>query len=62
MDVSRKALIATFIINLFLIALAVACIFVTKYNIVVLWLSVAMIALVLVSSVLIWVYGRGYRK
>ena len=62
MDVSRKTLIITLIVNLVLIAVCVTCTLVTKFNPVVLWLSVAVVALVLVSSVLIWVYGKEYRK
>lgn len=62
MDVSRKTLIITLIVNLVLIAVCVACTLITKFNPVVLWLSVAVVALVLVSSVLIWVYGKEYRK
>ena len=62
MDVSRRTLIITLIVNLLLIAVCVACILITKFNTVVLWLSVAVVALVLVSSVLIWVYGKEYRK
>ena len=41
MDISRKALIITFIINLLLIGIAAACVIVTKFNTTVLWLSIA---------------------
>lgn len=63
MDVSRKTLIATFIINIILIAIAVACMIITKFsNTAILWLSVAMIVLVCISSVMIWRYGKEFRK
>lgn len=63
MDVSRKTLIATFIINIILIAIAVTCMIITKFNnVAILWLSVAMIVLVCISSIIIWRYGKEFRK
>ena len=63
MDVSRKTLIATFIINILLIAIAVTCMIITKFsNVAVLWLSVAMVVLICISSVMIWKYGKEFRK
>ena len=62
MDISRKALIITFIINLLLIGIAVACVVVTKFNPTVLWLSIATLVLVLTSSVIIWRYGKEFKK
>lgn len=63
MDVSRKTLIATFIINILLIAIAVACMIITKFsNVAILWLSVAMVVLICISSVMIWRYGKEFRK
>ena len=63
MDVSRKTLIATFIINILLIAIAVTCMIITKFeNIVILWLSVAMVVLICISSVIIWKYAKEYRR
>lgn len=62
MDISKKTLIATFIINVILIAIAVTCMIVTKFNNVVLWLSVAMIILVCISSIIIWRYGKEFKK
>lgn len=62
MDISKKALIATLIINLVLIAISVTCMIVTKFNTVVLWLSVAMIILVCISSIIIWRYGKELKK
>ena len=63
MDVSRKTLIATFIINIVLIAIAVTCMIVTKFtNVAILWLSLAMIVLVCVSSIMIWKYGKEFKK
>lgn len=62
MDISRKTLIVTFIINLLLIGIAAACVIVTKFAPTVLWLSVATMLLVLTSSVIIWLYAREMRK
>lgn len=63
MDVSRKMLIATFIINIILIAIAVACMVITKFaNVAILWLSVAMVVFICISSVIIWKYGKEYRR
>jgi len=61
MDISRRTLLITFIINILLIAIAVTCMIVTKFNTVVLWLSVATVALVLFSSYIIWKYAREMR-
>jgi hypothetical protein len=62
MDISRKTLIVTFIINLLLIAIAAACMIITKFAPAVLWLSIATMLLVLTSSVIIWLYAREMRK
>ena len=62
MDISRKTLVVTFIINLLLIAIAATCMIVTKFAPVVLWLSIATMLLVLTSSVIIWLYAREMRK
>ena len=62
MDITKKTLIATFIINIVLIAIAVTCMIVTKFNTAILWLSVVMIILVCVSSIIIWRYGKEFKK
>lgn len=62
MDVSKKTLIATFIINIILIAIAVACMIITKFKPAVLWLSVVMIILVCISSIIIWRYAKELKK
>ena len=63
MDVSRKMLIATFIINIILIAIAVTCMIITKFaNVAILWLSIAMVVFICISSVIIWKYGKEYRR
>ena len=62
MDITKKTLIATFIINLVLIAIAVTCMIITKFNVAVLWLSVVMIILVCISSIIIWRYGKELKK
>ena len=62
MDISKKALIATFIINIILIAIAVACTIITKFKTVILCLSAVMIVLVCISSIIIWRYAREMRR
>lgn len=62
MDISRKTLIVTLIVNIVLIAVCVACAIITKFNPTVLWLGLAVLVLVLASSIMIWIYGKEYRK
>lgn len=62
MDISKKALIITFAINLLLVAIAVVCLVVLKFNIVSLALFLAISVMVLISSILIWKYGKSYKK
>lgn len=62
MDISKKALIITFITNLILIAISVVCMVVLKFNTLSLGLFLAISVLVLVSSILIWKYGKAYKK
>ena len=62
MDITKKTLIATFIINIVLIAIAVACMIITKFSTPILWLSLVMIILVCISSVIIWRYGKEFKK
>ena len=62
MDISKKALIITFIIDLLLIAVGVVCMVVLKFNVLSLCLFLALSVLVLVSSILIWKFGKAYKK
>ena len=62
MDISRKALIITFIIDLLLIAVGVVCMVVLKFNTLSLALFLAISVMVLISSILIWKYGKNYKK
>ena len=62
MDITKKTLIATFIINIILIAIAVVCMIITKFNVAILWLSVVMIILVCISSIIIWRYGKEFKR
>ncbi len=62
MDITKKTLIATFIINIVLIAIAVTCMFVTDFKPAILWLSLVMIILVCISSIIIWRYGKEFKK
>ena len=62
MDITRKTLIITSIINLLIIAIGVACVLVTKFNTTVLWLCIATFVLVTISSIIVWRYGKEFRK
>ncbi len=62
MDITKKTLIATFIINIVLIAISVTCMIITKFSTPILWLSLVMIILVCISSIIIWRYGKEFKK
>ncbi len=62
MDISKKALIITLIVDLLLLAIGVVCLFVTKFSTLALSLFVAIVVLILVSSILVWKYGKAYKK
>lgn len=62
MDISKKALIITLIVDLLLLAIGVVCLFVTKFSTLSLSLFVAIVVLILVSSILVWKYGKAYKK
>lgn len=63
MDISKKTLIATLVINIILVAIALACMIITHFtNMAILWLSVAMVILVCISSIIIWRYAKELKK
>ncbi len=62
MEISKKALIVTFIIDLLLIAIGVACTIVLDFSIVSLAIFLAVAVLILISSVLVWHYARSNNK
>ena len=62
MDISKKLLITTAIINVALIVICTVCMFVSKFAPAVLWLNAVMIVLILVSSILVWHFGKEFRK
>lgn len=62
MDISKKALIITLIVDLLLLAIGVICLFVTKFSTLALCLFLAVMVLILVSSVLVWKYGKDHKK
>ena len=62
MEISKKALIITVIIDLVLLAVGVVCLFATKFNPIAIGMFVAVTALVLVSSILVWKYGKDHKK
>lgn len=62
MDISKKTLIITLIVDLLLLAVGVVCLFVTKFSTLALSLFVAICVMILISSILIWKYGKAYKK
>ena len=62
MDISKKTLIATLIVDLILLAIGVVCLFVTKFSTLALSLFVGVVVLILISSILIWKYGKEFKK
>lgn len=57
MEISKKALIATFIIDLLLVAIGVVCTVVLNFSVVALGIFLAVSVLVLISSVIVWHYA-----
>lgn len=62
MEISRKALIITMIVNIILLAVGTGCIVFLKYSVLSLSLFLAATAFVLISSIVIWKVARDYRK
>ena len=55
-------MIITLIVDLVLLAIGVACLFITKFSTLALSLFVGVVALILISSILIWKYGKEFKK
>lgn len=62
MDISRKTLIIAVIINVVLIAICAVCLIITKWNPVVIWISLALLVLVLITSIITYVLGKNFKK
>lgn len=62
MEISKKALIITLIVDLLLLAIGVVCLFVTKFSTVALAMFSGVAVLILISSILVWKYGKAYKK
>ena len=62
MDLSRKTLIIAAIINVVLIAICAVCLIVTNWNPVVIWISVAVLAVVLITAVMTYIMGKNFRR
>lgn len=62
MEISKKALIITLIVDLLLLAIGVVCLFVTKFSTVAIAMFVGIAVLILISSILVWKYGKAYKK
>lgn len=62
MEVSKKALIATLIIDLLLIAIGTVCTILLDYSITALGICVAVAVLILISTVMIWYFARASHK
>lgn len=61
MDISRKTLIVSIIINILLIVVSAICLILTKFNTVVLWISLALLVAVAVTSVFVYLASKKYR-
>lgn len=59
MEISKKALIATLLINIFLIAAGVACVIIMDFSVLALSLFTAISIFVLFSSVMAYSYSKG---
>ena len=62
MDISRKALIISVIINFVLMAICAVCLIITKWNPVVLWIALAVLFFVMLTSIIVYVAGKNYKK
>lgn len=62
MDISRKTLIISVIINFVLIAICATCLIVTNWNPVVLWITLAILVFVLITSIMAYLMGKNFRK
>ena len=62
MDLSRKTLIIAAIINVVLIAIRAVCLIVTKLNPVVLWISLAILVVVLITSIMTYIMGKNFKR
>jgi len=62
MDISRKTLIISVIINFILIAICATCLIITNWNPVVLWITLAILVFVLITSIMAYLMGKNFRK
>jgi hypothetical protein len=62
MDISRKALIITLIIDVLLLVAGITCMILLNFNVLSLGLFTAIAVCVLVSSILVWQYGKNFKK
>lgn len=62
MDVSRKTLIISVIVNIVLIAICATCLIITNWNPVVLWISLAVLVFVLITSIMAYFMGKNFKK
>lgn len=62
MEVSKRALIITMIVNLLLLAIGVVCIIQLNYSILSLSLFLTTTVFIMLSSIFIWRMGQFYKK
>ena len=62
MDISRKTLIISVIVNVVLIIICAACLILTKFNPIVLGISLAVLFFVVLTSVMAFVMGKKFKK
>lgn len=62
MEISKRALVITLIIDLLLLVIGVVCLFVTKFDTIALIIFVGIAVFILISSILIWKFGKNLKN
>ena len=62
MDISRKALIITLVVNILLLAAGITCMFLLNFSVLSLGLFAGVALFVVISSILVWHYGKSFKK
>ena len=61
MDISKKTLIVSIIINILLVVVCAVCLIITKFNSIVLWISIAVMICVVITSVIVYLASKKFR-
>ncbi len=62
MDISRKTLIIAMVIDIVLLAAGIVCMVLLNFNTLSLCLFAAIAVCILVTSILVWHYGKNFKK